>query len=391
MAQTAFSAIALVAVALTVPAGWVQPQPDSSPLWGQLVAGTSVPGYTTRFVTDRSRTWASPSPARPDDRGRPIRISMWYPALGGRAPMRIADYVRPGASAAFADVEAALEHRDGTVTAEWAPPDQLPTLMATRMRAVRDATPVSGRFPLVLYAAGINAYTLSNVVLAEFLATQGMIVVTVPSLGPSSDQPEQQYDALELGDALRDLEFAWSVVRDDPRVDPTKLAVVGHSLGGTIALLVAMHHANVVAAVGLDGTYGFAGSDADAFTAQYAPSRFDVRAAILDVRRMDATADLRAVRAFHHADRYFVSIPDMFHGSFTSFQMGAQVFHLAPAPNARPGWTQATGASGYQQVCVGVLAFLRAAFGENAEPFQCWQAAVTTAGASVMHDPAASR
>jgi hypothetical protein len=29
--------------------------------------------------------------------------------------------------------------------------------------------------------------------------------------------------------------------------------------------------ANVVAAVGLDGTYGFAGSDADAFTAQYAP------------------------------------------------------------------------------------------------------------------------
>ncbi|HEV2986113.1 MAG TPA: alpha/beta fold hydrolase [Vicinamibacterales bacterium] len=305
--------------------------------------------------------------------------------------MRIADYVRPGASAMFGDAEAALEHRDDTVVAEWAPPDQLPTLMATPMRAVRDATPISGRFPLVLYAAGINAYTLSNVVLAEYLATQGMIVVTVPSLGPSSDQPEQQHDALELDDARRDLEFAWSVVRDDPRVDPTKLAVVGHSLGGTIALLVAMHNANVVAAVGLDGTYGFAGSDADAFTAQYAPSRFDVRAAILDIRRRDATADLRAVRAFRHADRYSVSIPNMFHGSFTSFQMGAQVFHLAPPQNARPGWTQASGASGYQQVCVGVLDFLRAAFGESAESFQHWQAAMTTAGASVMHDPAASR
>jgi dienelactone hydrolase len=391
MAQTAFSAIALVAVVLTVPAGWVQPQPDSSPLWGQLVAGTSVPGYTTRFVTDRSRHWASPSGVRPDDRGRPIRISMWYPAVGSRAQMRIADYVRPGASAMFGDAEAALEHRDGTVVAEWAPPDQLPTLMATPMRAGRDATPVSGRFPLVLYAAGINAYTLSNIVLAEFLATQGMIVVTVPSLGRSSDQPEQQYNALELDDALRDLEFAWSVVRDDPRVDPTKLAVIGHSLGGTIALLVAMHNANVVAAVGLDGTYGFAGSDADAFTAQYAPSHFDVRASILDIRRMDATADLRVVRGFQHADRYYVSMPNMFHGSFTSFQMGAQVFHLAPPQNARPGWTQATGASGYQQVCVGVLEFLRAAFGESAESFQHWQAAVTTAGASVMHDPAASR
>jgi dienelactone hydrolase len=305
--------------------------------------------------------------------------------------MRIADYVRPGASAVFGDAEAALEHRDGTVVAEWAPPDQLPTLMATPMRAVRDATPVSGRFPLVLYAAGINEYTLSNVVLAEFLATQGMIVVTVPSLGPSPDQPEQQYDTLELDDALRDLEFAWSVVRDDPRVDPTKLAVVGHSLGGTVALLAAMHNANVAAAVGLDGTYGFGGSDADAFTAEYAPSRFDVRAAILDLRRKDATVDLRAVRAFRHADRYFVAMPDMFHGDFTSFVMGAQAFHLPPPQNAKPGWTQAIGAAGYQRVCVGILAFLRAAFGESADSFQHWQVAMTAAGASVMHDPAARR
>jgi hypothetical protein len=107
-------------------------------------------------VTDRSRTWASQWPKRPDDRGRPIRISMWYPAAGSRAPMRIADYVRPGASAMFGDAEAALEHRDGNVVAERAPPDQLPTLMATPMRAVRDATPASGRFPLVLYAAALT-------------------------------------------------------------------------------------------------------------------------------------------------------------------------------------------------------------------------------------------
>jgi hypothetical protein len=84
-------------------------------------------------------------------------------------------------------------------------------------------------------------------------------------------------------------------------------------------------------------------------------------------------------------------MPNMFHGSFTTFQMGAWVFHLAAPPKARPGWIHATGASGYQQVCVGVLEFLRAAFGDSAESFQHWQAAATTAGASVMHDPAASR
>src|SRR5262249_25535570 len=159
-------------------------------------------------------------------------------------------------------------------------------------------------------------------------------------------------------DARRDLEFAWSVVRDDPRVDPTRLAAVGHSLGGTIALLIAMRNPNVVAAVGLDGTYGFAGKDADAFEAQYAPSRFDVGAAILDLRRKDAAADLRAVRGFRHADRYFLTMPDMFHGTFTSFEMGAYVFHLAPPETVRPGWTQAIGAERYQQVCSGVLEFL---------------------------------
>ena len=391
MIKTALSMIALVVFALTVPSGLAQPQSVSSPLWGQLVAGPYAPGYTTRFVIDRSRTWASPSEGRPGDRGRPIRISMWYPAVASTATMRIADYVHPGAPAKFGAAEGALEHRDSTVVAEWAPPDQLPGLMATPMRASRDAAPASGRFPLVLYAAGVNPYTLSNVVLAEFLATHGMIVATVPSLGPSQDQPEQQYNNLELDDALRDLEFAWSVVRDDSRADPRKLAVVGHSLGGTIALLIAMHNLNVVAVVGLDGTYGFAGPEADAFTAQYNPSRADVHAAILDVRRMDATVDLRAVRAFRHADRYFVRMPDMFHGSFTSFQMGAQVFHLASPRNARPGWTQAIGATGYQQVCVGVREFLHAAFGESVQPFQQWQAAITTAGASVTSDPAASR
>ena len=385
MARTSFSAVALVVVVVTAPSGLAQPHPDSSPLWGQLVAGPYAPGYATRFVTDRSRTWGSQS----DDRGRPIRISMWYPANSARAAMRIADYVQAGASGMFGKAGTVLERRDRAVVAEWAPAEQLPTLFATQMRAVRDATPASGRFPLVLYAAGINAYTLSNVVLAEFLATHGMIVVTAPSLGPSPDQPEQQDNLLELDDALRDLEFAWSVVRDDPRVDRPKLAVVGHSLGGSMALLIAMHNADVVAAVGLDGTYGFAGSDADAFTAEYAPSRFDVRAASLDVRRKDATADRRAINAFHHADRYFVTMPDMFHGSFTSFQMGAEVFHLAPPRNARPGWTQAIGAAGYQHICVGVLEFLRAAFGESAQPFQNWQAALATAGASVAHDPAA--
>ncbi len=366
-----------------------------SPLWGTLIAGRYMVGYRANFVGDRSRVWTARQPAtgnRPDQRGRPIRISMWYPSSQRRAVMRIDDYVRGDAPPTFADAEAALEDRDRRVVAEWAPPDALTALMDTPTNASRDVPLASGRFPLILYAAGINPYTLSNVVLAEFLASHGIITIAVSSLGPSSDRPEQQYNARELEDSRRDLEFAWSVVRDNEHVDPTKLAVVGHSLGGTIALRIAIENPNVRGAVGLDGTYGFGGKDgADAFTAQYDPARVDMTAAILDVRRADPNIDLSALRNFRQADRYFVTMPDMFHGDFTSFVMGAQAFHLAAPSNARRGWTQADGARGYERVCVGTLEFLHAALDGDVEGFHAWQNEMEHEGASVMHSPPTDR
>ena len=140
-----------------------------SALWGDLAAGPYAAGYRTVFLADRSRTWATPD-GRPDSRGRPIRVSVWYPAIQGSQPMRIEDYVRRTTPAEFADAERVLEERDATVVAEWAPPEATPSLMQARTNAASDATPASGRFPLVLYAGGVNPYTLSNVVLAEFLA-----------------------------------------------------------------------------------------------------------------------------------------------------------------------------------------------------------------------------
>lgn len=394
MSRIALSTV-LSASALSALTAFAYPTTDS-PLWGTLIAGQYAVGYRASFVADRSRTWRARLERaignRPDQRGRPIRISMWYPSSQRRAVMRVGDYVRGDGPSTFGDAETALENRDRRVIAEWVPSDALTALMATSTKASRDVALASGQFPLVLYAAGINPYTLSNVVLAEFLASHGIITIAVSSLGPSSNLPEQQYNARELEDSRRDLEFAWSVVRADRHVDPAKLAVVGHSLGGTIALRIAIANPSVRAAVGLDGTYGFGGTDgADAFTTQYDPDRVEVEAAILDIRRSDANIDLNALRKFRRADRYFVTMPEMFHGDFTSFVMGAQAFHLAPPSNARRGWTQADGARGYERVCVGVLEFLHAALGGDLEGFHAWQSEMGHAGASVTHNSPADR
>jgi hypothetical protein len=156
--------------------------------------------------------------------------------------------------------------------------------------------------------------------------------------------------------------------------------------------LIALHNSNMRAVVGLDGTYGFAnGQGADEFKRYYNPSRAAVTAAILDIRRADADIDLDAAQAFQRSDRYFVRMPGMFHGDFTSFVMGAQAFHLSPPQNAAPNWTRAIGVAGYQQVCAGILDFLTARFGADGNAFSDWQAGMKRNGASITHDRPTAR
>ena len=150
---------------------------------------------------------------------------------------------------------------------------------------------------------------------------------------------------------------------------------------------MALHNPDVRAVVGLDGTYGLASAEgAAAFKSQYDPSRVAVSTEILDIDRADAELDLSVLQSFQRADRYFVPMPGMFHGDFTSFVMGAQAFHLPPPENAAPNWTQAVGAEGYQRVCVGILDFLRSRFTADDGTFRNWQAEMSRLGASVTHE-----
>jgi hypothetical protein len=85
-----------------------------------------------------------------------------------------------------------------------------------------------------------------------------------------------------------------------------------------------------------------------------------MNAALLDIRRVFSDVDLSIPDSFDHSDRYYISLPDMFHGDFTSLAMGAAAFHEDPPPEARPGWTQEIGSAGYQFVCQAVLDFFEA-------------------------------
>ncbi len=56
----------------------------------------------------------------------------------------------------------------------------------------------------------------------------------------------------------RDIEYAMGVLQSLPQVDRRRLAVVGYSLGGLVALRMASRNPNVDAVVGLDPSFAYA-------------------------------------------------------------------------------------------------------------------------------------
>jgi pimeloyl-ACP methyl ester carboxylesterase len=373
----------------------------SSPpqLWGDLQAGPFAVGFRTVFRYDNSRTWkltrGNDGSFSPDLSGRPIQINIWYPATMDNSAqrMRFADYVDQSSAETFENLNSVMKQRNRGDAAGSIPRAELPSLQSAELNACRDAPLVRRRFPAVLYFGGLNAAINGNAILAEYLASHGYMVAAISLIGPSNEQTFQSRTAADLEASVRDMEFAWSVLQDQPDVDRTRLAVVGHSVGAVEAVILGLRNANVSALIALDGTYGFEGLST-VLTRSYGYEPERMRAAFLDLRRApgaqgNAPLDLSAVQSFRHADRTLVTIDKMHHSDFTSFAMVGALFH-APLPTGYPlnGWSRQTGRAGYQQVCRIVLSFLDAKVKSDSQAAVELNRVHEVAGISLRHEAA---
>ena len=222
-----------------------------SPLFGSLVPGTHAVGFTKRVLRDSARFDLPKvdSAGRPQaaDRSRRLTVHIWYPAARGAArTMTFRDYMfshfDDSVSEATRRADEANRRRFfgefGTVTdSGWA------TLQRTALLASRDASPASGRFPLIVG----QLRTLSTTVTNEYLASHGYVVAMID--GDSPDIPDPGA-GLEI--ALRDMEFAVPAMRKLPYVDPLRLAALGFSGSGFSQVLFAMRHPDVDAVSDLE-------------------------------------------------------------------------------------------------------------------------------------------
>jgi dienelactone hydrolase len=339
-------------------------------LWGDLKPGPYAVGFRTIYDVDASRQFGTTT-------GRPIRISIWYPATPNPAshPMRYGDYLHYDGPANFRDVDAALEKADRMLWLEDLN-EVSPTgdaiaekLFATPTAAIRDAPPAGGRFPLLLYSGGVASRADANVELGEFLASHGLVVATLPQLGRSRQEIDLGGSPADIELRARDYEFALAALRKLPEVDAARLATAGHSAGGNVALYLAMRNAEVRAVVGLDASYGFAGS-AKRLESLPLFKATRLKVPLLDLRRANgvqaAKVDLGFIKRARFSDRYLVAFKDMFHGDFTEFGTIGLLMDVPLPPNT-DGRTRKSAYEGNQRAYQATLDFLDAVLNGKTE------------------------
>ena len=222
-------------------------------------------GFAVSYIYDYSRAWRQQVDTWGNVRrfyARPIRVSIWYPTVANAITQNYSRYIRyvKTGNVDFDAANAFLTARD---TSNYLRGDflgdanLLTRLLNTETGAQYGAKPAPGKFPLLLYAAGWNSFSPDNTLLAERLASHGYVVASVAQLPTSSNQIELAATAEDVTTQVRDLEVAEGLTMRKAFVDPSKVGLIGYSLGGVAALWVAMETGQVRAVVGLDPSFAY--------------------------------------------------------------------------------------------------------------------------------------
>jgi len=176
------------------------------------------------------------------------KVDLWYPATVATEPMTLRRYMGERAEEPLAF----LRERGISAAA-------IDAVVDEPLLASREAPPDrERRWPLLLIAQGNGQDAVDQSILAEYLASFGFVVASVPS--PMLRRP--MTGESEIGEFAElqadDLERAWTAAEKLLPVDGSRAGVIGHSFGARSALFLAMRRRPIRALVSLDGGIGTA-------------------------------------------------------------------------------------------------------------------------------------
>jgi dienelactone hydrolase len=224
-------------------------------------------GFQYWYEIDSSRTW-EPLPSDMDTntagtKYRPMRISVWYPAqLNNENKMRFENYVRPEHNNFyFRMLNKIMTDYDMWSYNGMFNEDSIiiNNLLHMETEVYYNAKPAEGKFALVIYSSGWFSRSPDNTLLAEYLASHGYIVVTVPQLGPGSTVFDFKVSPERINTQVADLRFALDFSLTHFNIDTARITALGFSIGGIVALWLGQTDERIKAVIGLDGSFILSG------------------------------------------------------------------------------------------------------------------------------------
>lgn len=183
------------------------------------------------------------------ERSRPLQTLVWYPATAGTGmAMTVGDYVKLVATETSFGKPDAVD-----VKANYA---DLGKSVDEALWAVRDASPTTGHFPVVIYAPSFSSSSWENADLCELLASHGYVVIASPDMGATSRGMTNDVGGINA--QANDIEFLIGYAAGLPNTDMSEIAVAGWSWGGISNLFAAARDNRIKALVDLDGSVRYA-------------------------------------------------------------------------------------------------------------------------------------
>jgi hypothetical protein len=331
--------------------GSIAPARESLPLWGGLRPGPHTVGFRSTWQKDHSRRYAlvldSKAPRGSTKSPRPILVNVWYPAVrtDSSAPMRHRDYLRiesqdpqlARVAAELIDYERRIVCKElmGKKLAELDEKERgrLEAFWDTPTAAHRDAPPMGGRFPLVIYHGGAQSSYEENSVFCEFLASHGYVVVgsAFQEVGGESFNIEGNHGS------ARDFEFLMNQASRMPNVDWQHIGLIGHSAGAQSALLFRAHDASSVdAVVSLDTTQDYSSLSTHGWDelVKYVLDHVDNMDGPLLIAA-NAHAVFQLSDALVKSDRYYLLTNDLSHSDFIAQGIIRKMLECRARPDDR--------------------------------------------------------
>ncbi len=270
------------------------------------------------------------------ERARPMQIVVWYPAARGGQPMTYRQYLETMPTEdeftrGAADVKRMTDERiAGNAGARR---DALLRDVARSMHAVRDARPVDGKFPVVVYAPSYSAPAMENADLCEYLASQGYVVLSSASLGSRTRAMTIDLDGVQTQAA--DVSYLIAYATTLPQADTGRVAAMGFSWGGLANVFAAARDARIQALVSLDGSLRYfpqlvdGGRDA---APDVSPKRVAVPLLFVGARpntievlnRKENDTRYSFMNEMKYSDVYILTMLPMQHADFDSYSIRMQ-------------------------------------------------------------------